>query len=45
MSMRYQGSQRKNKLSINRVLDIVTYSLVIIIAFFFNYMLVNFLFR
>ena len=43
--MRYAGPQRKNKLSINRVLDIVTYFLVIIIAFCFNYMLVNFLFR
>jgi len=28
-----------------RALDIVTYILVIILAFCFNYMLVNFLFR
>ncbi len=41
--MRYEGSQRKNKPSMTRILDIVTYILVIILAFCFNYMLVNFL--
>lgn len=43
--MRYEGPQRENKPSVDRVLDIVTYFLVIIIAFCFNYMLVNSLFR
>lgn len=42
--MRYEGSQRNNKPSLDRVLNIINYALVIIIALCFNYMIVNFLF-
>lgn len=43
-TMRYEGSQRNNKPSLDRVLNIINYALVIIIALCFNYMIVNFLF-
>lgn len=42
--MRYDGSQRDNKLSLDRVLHVINYALVIIIALCFNYLIVNFLF-
>lgn len=43
--MRYERPQHENKPSVDRVLDIVTYFLVVIIAFCFNYIVVNSLFR
>lgn len=43
--MRYEGSQRTNKPSLDRVLNIINYALVVVIALCFNYMVVYFLFR
>ncbi len=43
--MRYEGSQKDNKSSVDRILNVVNYALVVIIALCFNYIIVNFLFR
>lgn len=43
--MRYEGSQRDNRPSVDRILYFINYLLVIVIAVCFDYLVVNFLFR
>jgi len=43
--MKYEGLQRNEKPAINRILSVVNFVLVLIIAFCLNYMFVNFLFH
>ena len=42
--MRYEGSQHKPKPIADRIIDIVNFVLIIVIAFCINYMVVGFLF-
>ena len=43
--MKYEGLQRNEKPAINRILSVVNFILVLIIAFCLNYMFVSFLFH
>jgi len=43
--MKYEGLQRNEKPAIHRILSVVNFILVLIIAFCLNYMFINFLFH
>ena len=43
--MRYEGLQRNARPTIRRILSVVNFVLVIVIAFCLNYMYISFLFR
>jgi hypothetical protein len=43
--MRYEGSRRDDRWTVDRVLSIINFLLVIVITFCVNYMFTNLLFR